>query len=112
MPSQLSNRIRSMLQGHAVEMFTSRYEKHRSFEETKDNQYFPVVVYNGYLPRHIGNRLHILFAILRAAWLAVCVCMWHESYDVIVCDQVSAYLPILRLFAPNSRLFFYCHFPD
>lgn len=71
-----------------------------------------MTVYDGYLPRHISNRLHILFAILRAMWLAVCVCLWHDRYDVIVCDQVSAYLPVLRVLAPNSRLLFYCHFPD
>lgn len=32
--------------------------------------------------------------------------------QVIIVDQVSIALPLLRLAAPRSRLLFYCHFPD
>lgn len=69
-------------------MFTSHYEPERCFEETKDNKYFNVAVYGDWLPRELAGSLHILFAMLRNAWLAACVALLHGPYDVFICDQV------------------------
>lgn len=33
-------------------------------------------------------------------------------YDVIIVDQVSAVVPLLKLLLPRSKVLFYCHFPD
>lgn len=98
-------------QGHEIVMFTSHYEAQRSFAETRDGT-FPVRVAGDWLPRHIFGRFHIFFAILRALWLAAVVALGREKFDVFVCDQVSAYVPVLRLLAPSSGVLFYCHFPD
>lgn len=94
-----------------VSMFTSHYEADRSFAETRDGR-FPVHVYGDWLPRHIGGALHIVFAMLRNAWLAICVALLEPHFDVLMCDQVSVCVPILRLLAPRTRILFYCHFPD
>ena len=98
--------------GHHVVMHTSHYEPRRSFAETRDGT-FEVRVAGDWLPRHVLGRFHIVFAILRALWLAVVVALGAERYDVFVCDQVSAYMPVLRWLAPRgSGVLFYCHFPD
>ena len=97
--------------GHHVSMFTSYYNPERSFEETKTGQ-FDVTVYGNFLPRHMFEMGHILFAMLRAVWLSLMVGLFYRSYDVYICDQISIYVPILRILAPRSKILFYCHFPD
>lgn len=97
--------------GHSVDMYTSHYEPDRAFEETKNGQ-FPVLVRGDFLPRHIAQKGHILFAMLRSIWLALRVALQFHQYDVFFCDQVSICVPILKLLAPRSRVLFYCHFPD
>lgn len=97
--------------GHDVTMFTSHYSADRSFAETRQGL-FPVIVYGDWMPRQVLNRLHIVFATLRALWLAACVCLGYSRYEVFVCDQISAYVPVLRVLSPRSRILFYCHFPD
>ncbi|KAL1433446.1 hypothetical protein MTO96_012562 [Rhipicephalus appendiculatus] len=39
--------------------------------------------------------------------------VWYSDIqpDIIICDQVSACVPILRM-CRNARIVFYCHFPD
>lgn len=34
----------------------------------------------------------------------------HYEYDVVVADQVSVVLPLLRIF--GYKTIFYCHYPD
>ena len=96
---------------HHVAMFTSHYKVERCFDETKSGQ-FDVFVYGDFLPRHVCEMGHILFAMLRAVWLALMVGLFCGSYDVYVCDQISVYVPILRFLAPRTKILFYCHFPD
>ena len=98
--------------GHKVTMFTSHYNPERSFDETKNGQ-FTVHVYGDWLPRYFFHLGHILFAMLRGVWLALMVGLSFPChYDVVVCDQISIYIPILRLLAPRTKILFYCHFPD
>jgi alpha-1,3/alpha-1,6-mannosyltransferase len=97
--------------GHHVAMYTSHYTTERCFDETK-NGMFHVHVYGDWLPRYICHLGHILFAILRGIWLALRVGFSCTRYDVYVCDQISIYVPILRILAPRSKILFYCHFPD
>ena len=129
-------------QGHDVDMFTSHYDPTRAFDEVKGGRYFGVTVYGDWMPREVLGMLHILFAMLRNAWLALCVGMFHGPYDIIICDQVrqerpdaalvsaccpmtrvrtrprrlrpqvSVSIPVLRMVAPGARVLFYCHFPD
>jgi alpha-1,3/alpha-1,6-mannosyltransferase len=96
--------------GHAVTMFTSHYEPSRSFAETRSGA-FPVVVHGDFLPRSLLGGLMVFFAMLRMCWLAVRVAL-HGRFDVLVVDQVSACVPLLKLLCPSSRVLFYCHYPD
>ena len=98
-------------QKHEVHMFTSHYDKNRSFSETRDG-FFEINVYGDWLPRHCCQLFHIFFAILRNVWLAICVCFLHQKFDVFICDQISLCIPILRVLSPRTKILFYCHFPD
>lgn len=96
--------------GHDVHIFTSHHDKNRCFEETRAG-IFPVTVYGAFLPRHIFHRLHAVCAYLRCIFVALCVlCMW-PSFDVILADQVSVVIPLMKL-KKSSKVVFYCHFPD
>jgi alpha-1,3/alpha-1,6-mannosyltransferase len=96
--------------GHAVTMFTSHYEPSRSFSETRSGA-FPVVVHGAFLPRSLLGGLMVFFAMLRMCWLALRVAL-HGRFDVLVVDQVSACVPLLKLLCPSARVLFYCHYPD
>ena len=97
--------------GHSVSVFTSHYDPARSFAETRDNS-FSVFVSGDWMPRTMFGGLHIVFALLRAVWLAVYVALTAPHVDAFVCDQVAIYAPVLRILRPNARILFYCHFPD
>ena len=70
-----------------------------------------VIVHGDFLPRTLFNKFYILFAIIRALYLAFVVSVFYGPYDVIFCDQNAAYIPVLRLFC-RSKVLFYCHHPD
>lgn len=64
-----------------------------------------------FLPRNLLGMFHLLFAALRSIYLALWIYIWCPfHYDVIIVDQVSYSIPILKHCA--DRLIFYCHFPD
>ncbi|KAK9199085.1 hypothetical protein WN944_014272 [Citrus x changshan-huyou] len=96
--------------GHNVHVFTAHHDKRRCFEETV-NGTFPVTVYGDFLPRHFFYRLHALCAYLRCLFVALCVLLRLSSYDVIIADQVSVVIPVLKL-RSSTKVLFYCHFPD
>ena len=78
-------------------MFTSHYNPNRCFEETRDGT-FPVIEHGDFFPRHVLNRLHIVFANVRNIWLSLMVAAAAKKFDVIICDQASA-----NKLARNSR---------
>ncbi|WCJ25007.1 Alpha-1 3/1 6-mannosyltransferase ALG2 [Euphorbia peplus] len=96
--------------GHNVHMFTSHHDKNRCFEETISG-IFPVTVHGSFLPRHIFYRLHALCAYLRCIYVALCMLLLYPSFDVILTDQVSIVIPLLKL-KKLTKVVFYCHFPD
>jgi alpha-1,3/alpha-1,6-mannosyltransferase len=98
---------------------------------------FPVTVYGDILPRHLFYHFHAVCAYLRSIFVALCVLLWCPSFDVILVDQVSVVIPILKLKASSKvsiscsncfvftncfdlltdyllllQIVFYCHFPD
>eukprot|EP01029_Cantina_marsupialis_P028203 TRINITY_DN775854_c0_g1_i1.p1 TRINITY_DN775854_c0_g1~~TRINITY_DN775854_c0_g1_i1.p1 ORF type:complete len:484 (-),score=110.10 TRINITY_DN775854_c0_g1_i1:113-1471(-) len=97
--------------GHEVEMMTSHHDASHAFTETTDGS-LKVTVRGDFLPRHIVGKFHIFFAILRNVFLAFCMGASRQRWDVIVCDQISASIPILRILNPTARIVFYCHYPD
>ncbi|KAF3442381.1 hypothetical protein FNV43_RR16297 [Rhamnella rubrinervis] len=96
--------------GHNVHIFTAHHDKNRCFEETISGT-FPVTVYGAFLPRHFFYRLHALCAYLRCLFVALCVLIMWSSFDVILADQVSVVIPLLK-FKKSTKVVFYCHFPD
>ncbi|KAK3198634.1 hypothetical protein Dsin_022049 [Dipteronia sinensis] len=96
--------------GHNVHVFTAHHDKQRCFEETLDGT-FPVTVYGDFLPRHIFHRLHAVCAYLRCIFIALFVLLKWSSFDVILVDQVSVIIPLLKL-KKSTKVLFYCHFPD
>jgi alpha-1,3/alpha-1,6-mannosyltransferase len=97
--------------GHQVTIYTSHYNEERSFAETRDGL-IAVKVAGDFLPRHFFGKFHILFATLRAIFLAFYVCFFTQSVDIFICDQIAAYVPILRIFRFATPVLFYLHFPD
>ncbi|KAI8920923.1 alpha-1,3/1,6-mannosyltransferase ALG2 [Powellomyces hirtus] len=96
--------------GHSIDMLTSHHDPSHCFEETRDGT-LNVSVLGDWLPRQIMGKGHILFAILRGVVLALSMLLpTSPAYDVIVVDQLSASIPILRF--TNAKILFYCHFPD
>ncbi|KAI9187232.1 hypothetical protein LWI28_025772 [Acer negundo] len=96
--------------GHNVHVFTAHHDEKRCFEETLDGT-FPVTVYGDFLPRHIFHRLHAVCAYLRCIFITLCVLLKWSSFDVILADQVSVVIPLLKL-KKSTKVLFYCHFPD
>lgn len=47
---------------------------------------------------------------IRTILASLYLILFGGKYDLVVVDQVSACVPILRLF--NRKVLFYCHFPD
>lgn len=69
------------------------------------------------VPPSFNGRFSILCAILRQLHLVLQICLLsHELYDlkpdIFFIDQLSAAVPLLRLFCTRTRVLFYCHFPD
>ena len=72
---------------------------------------------NQLIPPNILGRLAILCAILRQLHLILQICILSsELHDLhptaLLVDQLSAGIPLLRFLQPNTRVLFYCHFPD
>ena len=95
---------------HSVEMFTAHHDPKHCFEETKDGR-LNVHVAGDWLPRHILNKGHALFAYLRMIYVAIYLVFFSKmKFDIIFCDQISACIPILRF--SGAKTIYYCHFPD
>mmetsp|Transcript_130660 Transcript_130660/g.377982 ORF Transcript_130660/g.377982 Transcript_130660/m.377982 type:complete len:444 (-) Transcript_130660:89-1420(-) len=98
--------------GHSVTIFTARHEPSHCFAETRDGS-LKVVVFGDFLPRRVLGRFYAACAYLRMCWVALRLALMQFSspFDVIIVDQVSICLPMLRLARPGG-IIFYCHYPD
>ncbi|XP_067425941.1 alpha-1,3/1,6-mannosyltransferase ALG2 [Emydura macquarii macquarii] len=96
--------------GCRVQIWTAHYDPARCFSETRG---LAVRSAGDWLPRSLLGRGQALCAALRMAYVALYVLLLSgEEVDVVVCDQVSACIPILRLARTHKKVLFYCHFPD
>ena len=100
--------------GHEVVMYTGYHDVTRCFEETLDERGERagwVRVHGSWVPRHFFGIFHALLASVRCLW-ATCALLLHDpDCQVVVVDQVSSPIVLLRL-ASNAAVLFYCHFPD
>nr|XP_016849956.1 PREDICTED: alpha-1,3/1,6-mannosyltransferase ALG2 [Anolis carolinensis] len=95
--------------GCRVQIWTPRFDPSRCFSEARQLE---VRTAGDWLPRSILEGA--TRSAPRSAWSAS-RCTWCSSVrepDAFVCDQVSACIPVLRLFRTRKKVLFYCHFPD
>ncbi|CAF0765649.1 unnamed protein product [Rotaria sp. Silwood1] len=98
--------------GHDVDIYTNFHDKRRCFDETRNGQ-LNVFVACSWFPRNIFGRFHALCAYIRFILLAIYVVYIgskEKEYDVFLCDQISACIPVLR--RTQKPILFYCHYPD
>ena len=101
--------------GHDVEMFTAHHDPSHCFSETKDGT-LKVTSAGDWLPRSCCGIGYAVWAYVRMIYVAVFLLSYitfgdkDQKFDVIVCDQISACIPILKL--TGAKILFYCHFPD
>jgi alpha-1,3/alpha-1,6-mannosyltransferase len=96
---------------HRVTIYTGYYDRRRCFDETKDGT-LETVVLGQWIPRSVFGKFHALMAYLKMIYIAAYLILF-SKHDLILCDQVSACIPVLRLkFWANLKIIFYCHFPD
>ncbi|XP_076996328.1 alpha-1,3/1,6-mannosyltransferase ALG2 [Tamandua tetradactyla] len=98
--------------GCQVQIWTAHYDPGHCFAESSELR---VRCAGDWLPRSLGwgGRGAALCAYLRMVYLALYVLLLSgEEFDVVVCDQVSACIPVFRLARQRKKILFYCHFPD
>ena len=96
--------------GHEIELFTAHHDPNHCFQETRDGT-LTVHSAGDWLPRHVLWRGYALFAYLRMIYVALYMVFVNKvTFDLIICDQVSVCIPVLRW--SKSKIVFYCHFPD
>ena len=96
--------------GHDVTIYTARHDPRRCFDETRDGT-LRVVVYGDWLPKRVRGRCYAACAYARVCYAALRLAGGGEFFDVVVVDQVSICVPLLRLALPRGTVF-YCHYPD
>ncbi|XP_023444564.2 alpha-1,3/1,6-mannosyltransferase ALG2 [Dasypus novemcinctus] len=98
--------------GCHVQIWTAHYDPGHCFAESRELR---VRCAGDWLPRSLGwgGRGAALCAYVRMIYLALYVLFLSgEEFDVVVCDQVSACIPVFRLARRRKKILFYCHFPD
>lgn len=98
---------------HNVEIYTSYHNTNHAFSETIGNGPLAphIHVHGSYLPNSIYNKFYIVFAIMKSLYCALVILLTVNKVDVIIVDQLSVSIPLLRLIH-NCRVMFYCHYPD
>lgn len=95
--------------GHDVTIYTPRHDPNRAFPETV-NGTLRVEVRGSFFPRSIFGRFVALCTCIRMFLACMHVALFCGFHDVIVIDQISAVVPVLKL--QRWKILFYCHFPD
>lgn len=98
--------------GHDVIIYTSHCDINHCFEEVKDGT-LKVEVYGDFFPTNLFGKFFIVFANLRQTYLALRLLLSGKAkkYNTFIIDQLSSCIPLLHLNV-DSKILFYCHFPD
>lgn len=98
--------------GHNVSFITNHHDKSHCFEETR-NDTIKVEVVGDWIPRSLFGKFHAIFAYIRMMYAAFVIAFLRsrdEKIDLVFCDLISVGIPILKF--TQSKVLFYCHFPD
>ncbi|KAG5365648.1 Alpha-1,3/1,6-mannosyltransferase ALG2 [Yarrowia sp. B02] len=99
--------------GHEVDIYTSYCNKSHCFDEVRDGQLKVTVLGDTICPHTIKGKFAIFCATFRQLHLAYELKKGSgNKVDVFVVDQLSACVPLLKLWFPKARVLFYGHFPD
>lgn len=102
-------------QGHIIKLYTSYHNPQHAFNETYDNGSLSscIYVYGQSIPSSIYGKFHIIMAHIKAIYTAIYI-LYNEynTADVFILDQISSFIPLLKYLHYNSRILFYCHYPD
>jgi glycosyltransferase involved in cell wall biosynthesis len=102
--------------GHSITIYTSHCDPNHCFDEARDGTLAVKVAGNSIVPASVLGGFKILCAILRQFHLLLYLyfsgTLASLNPDIVVMDQLSAGLGVLRLLAPDVRSLFYIHFPD
>jgi len=96
------------LKGHTTIIVTAHHDRSHCFSETISGE-CDVICVGDWLPRSIMGRCQALCASLRMLYVTIYVMLVLQA-DVIIVDQVSTPLPLLK--AGGFPTIFYCHYPD
>ncbi|VDL95968.1 unnamed protein product [Schistocephalus solidus] len=98
--------------GYDVEIITNYHDHSHCFEETANGTLKVTPVFQ-WLPRTTFGKITAVWAFVKMVLAAIWICLFRRSQaELIFVDQVSAPLPILRLFGFKVATVFYGHFPD
>ncbi|KAL8659175.1 MAG: hypothetical protein Q9226_000582 [Calogaya cf. arnoldii] len=102
--------------GHKVTIFTSHCDHTHCFDEARDGTLDVRIRGNSIFPATLFGRFKILFSILRQLHLVISITISGElarlKPDAFFIDQLAAGVPFLRWRWSETRILFYCHFPD
>lgn len=97
--------------GHQVTIYTGYHDEQRCFQETIDGT-LKTCTLGRWIPRSLFGKFHALLAYLKMIYIAIHLLIFTKQ-DLVLCDQVSACIPVLKLkFINPIKIVFYCHFPD
>ncbi|CAL8121514.1 unnamed protein product [Orchesella dallaii] len=105
--------------GYEVTIYTGYHNPSHAFPETVDGT-LKVVPVCQWIPRTFLGRFVALCSYIKMIMIALYISFLalltspSKRPQVIVCDQVSACIPALKLtpFIFSPKIMFYCHFPD
>lgn len=102
--------------GHKIIIYTSYCDPGHCFDEARDGTLDVLVRGDRIFPATVLGRFKILCSILRQIHL-LCAITWSGELgklkpSAFFIDQLSAGVPFLRWFFEDTRILFYCHFPD
>ncbi|GAB6029297.1 Alpha-1,3-mannosyltransferase-like protein [Chamberlinius hualienensis] len=98
---------------YAVTMVTAHHDENHCFKETRDGT-LDVRCVGDWLPRSVFGYCYALCAYIRMIYAALYVVIFSnlsQDLELIICDQISACIPFMKLFT-YAKIMFYCHFPD
>ncbi|KAL8780802.1 MAG: hypothetical protein Q9213_006303 [Squamulea squamosa] len=102
--------------GHEITIFTSHCDPTHCFDEARDGTLDVRIRGNTIFPATLFGRFKILFSILRQLHLIISITISGElarlKPNAFFIDQLAAEIPFLRSLWPETRILFYCHFPD
>lgn len=94
--------------GCYVKIFTPFFDENRCLDQMKDGS-LDLEVRGNILPKKICGRFNALCIWIRLTLAAIYLLLFGGHYDLVIVDQISLPLPLLRL---RFKTFFYCHWPD